>query len=392
MQLLFLTSRLPYPPDRGDRLRTYQFLKLFAREHAVTLVSFISDEKERVLAEELATFCEEIHLVYLPPWKSASNAALNVWRSTPLQALYYHSRQMERVIDDLLSATSFDAAYVHLFRMASYLENQVQLYRIMDLTDLVSFELRSSLPYQTASWRTLYRFEEPRIARYERRAAAHYDEVWFISARDRDLFSMGEPQERLQVVPNIIDERLLLLDKTSADATKLLFVGHLDVRHNIDAAWYMAEEIMPLILHELPQCELQIVGAGSGQKVAGLDELPGVRVVGFVPDLRTVFADSAVSVAPLRFSAGIQNKVIESMAAGLPVVTSSSVSAGIGTKPGSDLLVADSAGDFAAQVLRLLRDKGLRQSLGRAGRAFVQTHMTAQAAAGRLRAINELVG
>lgn len=391
MKLLFLTSRLPYPPDRGDRLRTHQFLRLFAREHAVTLVSFIVHERERFLAEELTAYCDEVHLVYLPAWKSAASVALNFWRDLPLQTLYYRSRQMKRTVDDLLCAQSFDVAYVHLFRMAPYLMDHPELYRILDLTDLISYEIRSSLPYQTTPWRTLYRIEGPRIARYEQYVASRFDDVWFISRRDRDLFVEGGQQAPVQVIPNSIDEDLFLLDRTSPDMSNLLFVGHLDVEHNIDAVKYMAEEIMPIILRDAPDCQLQIVGAGSGNKLLGLEQLPGVRVIGYVPVLRNIFAECAISVAPLRFSAGIQNKVIESMAAGLPVVTTGSVSAGLGTEPERDLLVADNARTFAEQVIRLLQDEQLRRRLGRAGRAFVKTHFTSRPAIDRLDAISEQI-
>ncbi len=392
MKLLFLTSRLPYPPNRGDRLRTYQFLRLFSREHAVTLVSFIAHQKERLLAEELAQYCRDIHLIYLPAWKSSASVAQNVWRDLPFQTLYYRSRQMEQTIDDLLSAQSFDVAYVHLFRMAPYLMDRPEVYRILDLTDLISYEIRSSLPYQTTPWRALYRLEEPRIARYEQRAASHFDEVWFISKRDRDLFAKGRRQAHLQVVPSGIDEKFFCIDGASSDVSRLLFVGNLDVKHNIDAAWYMAEEIMPIVLREVPECELLIVGAGKGHRVLELDHRQGVQVVGYVPNLLDVISGSAISVAPLRFSAGIQFKVVESMAASLPVVTTSSVSAGLGTEPGRDLLVADSANDFARKVICLLKDRGLRQRLGRAGQVYVQTHITSQTAIDRLRAIEDMSG
>ncbi len=392
MRLIFLTSRLPFPPDRGDRVRTYSFLRHFSREHDITLLSFIANDNERLLAKELAPYCEEMHLVRLPRWKSALSAALNGWRDVPLQTLYYRSRQMAAVIDHLLASRPIDAAYVHLFRMAPYLENRPELYRILDFTDLISYELRTSLPYQSTLWRSLYRLEEPRIARYEKAVGAQFNEVWFISERDRELYGQSEQQVRQQVIPNSIDEVLLMVDPQGIDSSKLLFVGHLEVNHNVDAARYLAREIMPLIRSEIPDCELQIVGAGDKGRVADLDNLPGVSVLGFVPDLRSVFVECAISVAPLRFSAGIQVKVVQAMAAGLPVVTTGAVCMGVGAEPGRDLLVADDAHDFAGQVIRLLQDRQLRRQIGAAGRDFVRIQFTSQAAVERLRDIERTVG
>lgn len=387
MKLLFLTSRLPFPPDRGDRLRTYQFLRQFSREHHVTLVSFISDEKERLLADNLSDYCDEMVLVPLAPWESLVNVALNVWRSLPMQTLFYQSHQMEKRVEDLLAATSFDVAYVHLFRMAPYLAHHPEIYRILDLTDLISHELQASIPFQSVPWQLIYRFELPRIVAYEQQISRLYDETWFISHRDRELFYAQSLQPNSMVVPNGIDEEFFTLSRDLADPRTLLFIGHLEVRHNIDAATFMAEEIMPIILQEVPGCKFLIAGAGSTHKVRKLERFPGVKVIGYVPDLKTVFSACAISVAPLRFSAGMQNKVVQSLASGLPVVTTSEVSDGLGTLQGRDLLVADDALTFAAQLLRLLKDEDLREGLGRAGRAYVKANFSSRPAIDRLKTI-----
>jgi sugar transferase (PEP-CTERM/EpsH1 system associated) len=384
MQILFLTSRLPFPPDRGDKLRTFQFLRLFARDHEVTLLSFIENEKERQLAKKLADYCKNIHLLPLPAWKSGKNVIANFWQALPLQTLYYQSWQMQEVVENLLSTSSFDVAYLHLFRMAQYLENHAEIYRILDLTDLVSYEIRNSIPYQSTIWQLIYRFELPRIVQYEKRITTLFDEVWFISQRDRALLLEDRQQINSQVVPHGTSEIFTSVKQDLTGPLKILFVGNLEVWHNVDAVTYMAEQIMPLLLQAAPGLEFQIIGAGDKRKVLALDTLPGVCVVGYVSDLKTVFRQNAIAVAPLRFSAGVQNKVIESMSAGLPVVTTSNVNAGLDALPERDLLVADNAQDFAYQVLRLVRDGIFRQRLGEAGRAFVKAHFSTQKASDRL--------
>jgi sugar transferase (PEP-CTERM/EpsH1 system associated) len=392
MRLLFLTSRLPYPPDRGDKRRTNQFLKLFSGEHSVTLVSFFAEERERLLAEELRPYCEAMHLIHLPLRRSVLNVALNFWRDLPLQALYYRSPQMERVLSDLLSQQTFDLAYVHLFRMAPYLIGEQQLYRILDLTDLISYELRLSIPYQSTIWRSIYRIEEPRIARFEQRIASKFDEVWFISRRDRDLFQVSEDETKLQVIPSFTEDNLFNLKVAASDAPNLVFVGNMDVMHNIDAARYLVSEIMPHILSRFPECRLLIAASGEGKEVRKMSGLPGVRVLDYAEDLRTVFENSMVAVAPLRFSAGIQFKIIEPMAAGLPVVASTNATAGLGATPGQDLLVADDAEDFAWKVILLLSDESLRRRIAGAGREFVQTNFSSRTAVHRLRKIDNRIG
>ncbi|MFN2170433.1 MAG: glycosyltransferase [Candidatus Promineifilaceae bacterium] len=391
MRILFLTSRLPYPPDRGDRLRTYQFLRLFAREHEVTLLSFITGEQDRQHALNLAPYCQDMHLFPLPFWKSIESVVFNAWRDIPLQALYYRSGQFKRFLDDLLSSVAFDVVYVHLFRMAQYINDHPEIYRILDLTDLISYEIRSSISYQSAAWRLIYRFELPRIAQYEKSISSVFDEVWFISQRDRALFMKDGQHSNTQVVPHPIGGEYTSLSHDLKDPLKLLFVGNLEVQHNIDAVRYMAKQIMPLILSKAPNLKFQIVGAGDTRKVTALNDLPGVQVVGYVPDLKTVYSQNAITVAPLRFSAGVQTKVVESMAAGLPVVTTSAVNAGLGTSPERDLLVAENAEDFAAQVLLLAGDEMLRRRIGQMGQSFVKARFSAQAAEDRLEAIHEQI-
>ena len=354
----------------------------------MTLVSFIAGDEQRALAGHLAEFCEESYFINRPAYQSAAFAALNFWRDAPLQTLYYYSRQMQQTLRMLLDSRDFDAAYVHLFRMAPYLRDHPEIYRILDLTDLISTEVQASLPYQNRFWRAIYQVEGQRIARFESTAAQMYDEVWFISENDGNLLPSGVARDRIHIVPSEIDEVLFEVAPRMDVAPKLIFLGNLDVRHNIDAATFLVREIMPLIRQVVADCTLNIVGAGNAQNVIGLEKFPEVRVLGFVPDLPKVLGDASVSVAPLRFSAGIQFKVIEAMAAGLPVVATSSVNAGLGAAPGQDLLLGDDAETIAGHVVRLLSDDVFRRNIGDAGRQYVKTHFSVQAANERLRVIS----
>lgn len=389
MRLLFLTARLPFPPNRGDRLRAYHILRHLAPEHEITLVSFIAQEGERPFLAELRPFCQEIHVVHRPPWRSAAAALANAWRRAPLQALYYRSAAMQRLVDRLLASRDFDAAYVHLFRMAPYVAQRTDLYRVLDLTDVISREVAASLPYRPLPWRAIYRLERPRIARYERRAAESFDEVWLISDVERQALAAQAPQAHLQVVPNGVDVARFHPTGQAPRPYSLLFVGHMDVLHNADAAVYLAEEILPRVRRAVPAV-LTLAGAGDNRRVAELAALPDVAVRGFVPDLNRLLNETAVFVAPLRFAAGLQNKVLEAMAAGVPVVATPPVNAGLQAAPEREILLGADAAAVAAQIVRLLRDEEVRRAIGRSGRAFVQQRFTWQHAAARMRHIASL--
>ncbi len=241
MKLLFLTSRLPFPPNRGDRLRTYHLLQHLGREHEVTLVSFVKSREEAQMARELDAFCKEVHLVVRPTILSVVRAIGNIWRRQPMQSLYYRSPKMKQLVARLLESGQYEAAYVHLFRMAPYVVEHPELYRIVDLTDVVSSEIAASLPYRSWISRVLYRHERLRISDYECRVAKWAEEIWLISERDRLKLAASCPLTNLRLIPNGVDLTSFYPAEQKNGAYNLLFVGHLGVFHNIDAVLYLGQ-------------------------------------------------------------------------------------------------------------------------------------------------------
>ena len=321
-------------------MRTYHLLKNFAEDHEITLVSFISSRKEAEFVDEIKACCKSIHLVYLPLWRSAFSVVVNIWRGLPLQIEFYRSREMRRLIDNLLMKENFEAVYIHLFRMAPYMAKYPALYHIVDLTDVISREIAGSLPYRSGLSKVIYRFEQPRIAAYERDVAQWADEAWLISEHDRLELSGSLAQANLQTIPNGVDlEGIYPRHETTRD-NRLIFVGNLNVFHNIDALRFLILEILPLIREREPNCELVVVGPGGSREVREFATKPGVQLTGFVADLNDILNTAALFIAPLRFSAGIQNKVLEAMAAGIPVVTTGNVNDGLGAEIGHEIVVA----------------------------------------------------
>jgi sugar transferase (PEP-CTERM/EpsH1 system associated) len=389
MRLLFLTSRLPYPPDRGDRLRAFNFIRSLSQDHEIHLLSFIADDGECDQISPLKEFCRDVQVVPMSTARSALTVGLNIWRDQPLQALYYHSAAMQKRVGSSLAEFDIDAVYVHLFRMAPYVEDQSDLYRIVDLTDVISQELIRSMPYRGLASRLLYTIERPRIERYERWVARHFEETWLISAHDRDVLAANCPDANIQVIRNGVDIERLRPTSGPEIPESLILVGHMGVFHNVDAATFLVNEILPLIRTEIPEVTVKLVGAAPNPQVRELALVPGVQVTGFVDDLNAVLNQSAVFVAPLRFAAGVQNKVLEAMTAGRPVVTTSLVNQGIGAQPGCDLITADDAPSIAAAVIDLLHDQSKRRELGEAGRAFVQEKYSWNLVRQRMREIQE---
>ena len=391
MRILCLTARLPSPPDRGDRLRALRVLETLAEDHQLTLLSFVESAEQRDGARQLEAICRQVRVVTRARATSLATTLLHSWRRLPLQVLYYRSRPMRRLVAEQLSEGRFDAAYVHLFRMAPYVRRGDAPYRIVDLTDVISSEVARSLPYRPLPSRAVWEREQRRIARFEGEIANAGDEVWLISQVEREQLMALAPHANARVVPNGVALDTFRPLGMVEDPTRILFSGHMGVFHNVDAAACMAEEILPAVRRSVPDCRLRIVGASPSTRVRRLAGLDGVEVTGFVPDLNRELNRAAVFVAPLRFSAGVQNKVLEAMAAGRPVVTTSNVADGIGATPDRHLLVGGTFGEIADHVASLLADVDRRRALGAAARELVAREFSWRPVAERVREISDLI-
>lgn len=387
MQILCLTSRLPWPPDRGDRLRAYHVMETLASEHELTLISFVENSAQYDHLTHLEPFCRDIRIVRKTRIDSLVTAAANCWRRVPLQTLYYRSGAMKRLVRTTIANGSFDAAYIHLFRMATYLGQRDVPFRIVDLTDVVSREIEGSLRHRSAASRLVYSAEQRRIARFEDALSEEAEEVWLISPVERAALLDRCPAAKVRVVPNGVDGAIFRPLQNAEDPLTIVFSGHMSVFHNIDAAAHLVEDLLPRIHREFPSLKLRIVGASPSRRVQRLHRPPAVTVTGFVPDLNRELNRGAVFVAPLRFSAGVQNKVLEAMAAARPVVTTPSVAEGIDAGPGRHLLVGESSEALADHVSDLLGDPDRRRAIGTAARRYVQERFSWRVVAARAREI-----
>jgi sugar transferase (PEP-CTERM/EpsH1 system associated) len=387
MKILFLTSRLPHPPHRGDRLRTHEFLRRLSRDHEIRLFSFVESVDEAARASALAPFAR-VDTVLLPRHRSWWNMASHPWSRLPFQALYYRSAEMAALVRRVTAEEPFDLIYTHLFRMVPFVPEDPGAFRVLDLTDCISHEISLSLPYRPWPMRLPFALEAARVRRYEALTARAFDEVWTISEADRKGILDLAPGAPVEVVPNGVDESLYAVTP-GAESPRLVFLGNFSVPHNIDAARHLVNEVMPRVRALVPDAVLDLVGADPVPAVLRLDGRQGTTVVGPVPDLGRVFARTAVFVAPLRFASGVQNKVLEAMAAGVPVVTSSLGHEGLRARPGVEIEVRDGPEEFAATVAGLLRDRDRAVALGLAGRAFVKRTFSWDAVAARVAALGE---
>jgi len=365
---------MPYPAIGGDRSRTFHFIRALAQAgHETHLLTFHTATGEPRVAPELQRHLASCRVIALPAAVSALQAFGALAGRRPMQVAYYDSPRMGTALEESLARVRPDVVYTHLFRMAPYALESMPGHPaawVLDLTDVISSEIRRSLPYRKGPDRWLFAIEGERIARYETLVAPRFDRCWVIcEAEARTLKSMA-PGARSEVVPIGVEGNSSPRIGGREDAT-ILFFGYQKIAHNRDAARFLAREILPIVRREIPEAVLEIAGQGS-RSLGDWARGPGIRNVGFVPDPAETFARATVFVAPLRFGAGVQTKVLQALDAGVPVVTTPIVREGLEPAPGDVLRVGATREEIAAHVIELVRDPREAAAMGERGRAWVR--------------------
>ncbi len=391
MKILFLTPRLLYPVNRGDKVRPYGFAKELAKHHELSLISFIQRDEERAYLGNLKDIFCRIEVVPLRSWQSNLNMLLRLPSITPLVVCGWRSGAMQRKVQQILGENKFDVIYVYGLRMAQYTCKIKQSYRILDLCDSLSLFLKRMLHHARFYLKPIFLREWLTLKRYEPYVAKQFDECWFISSMDRDSIPALVANPRVFIIPNGVDTDHFAPDPVPSAPKDIVFVGYMGVE-SVDAVTFFYHQVFPKVRYEVPEAHFRIVGANPPRQVRQLAGDSSISVEGFVEDLPAVYHQAAVAVAPMRFSVGMQNKVLEAMATEIPVVTTAQCNEGIGATHGKELFVCDNAEEFTATLIRLLRDGDLRHRVGSEARAFVQRRFTWSKVVDRIEQVSMLIG
>jgi polysaccharide biosynthesis protein PslH len=373
---LVIGNRLPFPLDDGWKLRTYHIVQGLASAGRVTVVTFHAGE-ERTVEEFRASLDSPVEVFTVRP--PAANAPLRLLLGlvtpVPLYVWNQRSAALRRLIRGLAQRQRFDVAVAELVAMYPYLDclpRETQ--RVIDTHNIDSLVLRRYATTLPGALRRRYaQVTARKLERYERTVFGTADLTLVCSEPERQVVTRMTPEAHVSVVPNGVDGALLRAHPgVPVDRRRLMFCGLMDYRPNVDAILYFCEQILPQLLAEEPGLELWVVGRSPAREILALAERqPAVRVTGPVPDVSALLATAAVVVVPLRIGGGTRLKILEALALGKPVVSTSIGMEGLELTPGTDLLVADSPPAFANAVRQLLSDPPLASRLGEQGRAAV---------------------
>lgn len=372
MNLLFVTSRLPFPPNRGDKVRTFMFLKELSRQHQVTLFSYIGSNDEKKYRKELSQYCKHIYLekkTKLHHLKAFTKGFINC---KPFQVNYYYFPQIRKKLEEIVKKHNIDTVYTHLIRMAPLVQN-LPVFKILDYTDAISLEYKRSLPHRrNFIEKCFFSLEAKRTRKYEQHIISDFDEGWFISKEDIQDLEMNS--SKVKLVPNPV--KLSSIKTAFKLKNRLIFVGNMSVPHNIFAAKYVSENLMPYF--KKSSLKFDIIGANPSAEIKALAGKNNTEVLGFVDDLFAELRNSDLFVAPMFYSAGVQNKVLEAMSVGLPVITSENVARSIGAKHNNELLVANTTAEYIEMIEKLLNNEELRRNIGMQGYKLIKNNFSLQ--------------
>jgi len=377
----------------GDKLRVFNFIKHLSRNHKIALISFIADPEEADYLIEYASLLERVKTVLLSKEKSYSNACRGILSPKPFQIHYYYLKKMRQLIFQEIESGKYDLVFVHLIRMAEYVKDLRGVPRILDLTDAISLNYERSVRYRRDVFYLVNLIEKEKVRRYETEIISHFEKNLLISPVDKNYLSRYTDNQNIEIVPNGVDIDYFQFYDGVFDLNRVVFLGNMRTFPNSDAVEYFCKEILPLIRKELPKVKFHIIGSEPSKVVRKLASEPEVVVTGYVKDVRPFLRKAAVSVCPMRVGAGIQNKILESMAIGTPVVSTPEGVEGIEVNPGQEILVSNSSSDFAQKVTELIQNRALRRSISLNARRLVEKKYTWEITLNQLEhIITEVVG
>ena len=368
--LAVILSRFPFPLEKGDKLRAYYQIKDLSKDFDIELIC-ISDIK--VSAEnlkELDAFCKNIHVFQLNKIGILWSLFTGLFSKKPFQVHYFYQRWIHQKINEIILKSKPQHIYCQLIRATEYVKNHHQCKKTLDYMDALSKGMERRMQSAKGVRKELMKTESKRLTAYERSIFDYFEFHTIISKQDRQ-FILHPKQNTIQIIPNGVDQKFFEFDIQTSPPFDLVFTGNMSYPPNIEAALYIKNQLMPLLEKEIPTIQCLISGANPTNQLRKCDA-PNFNVSGWVEDIRDSYASARIFIAPMMLGTGLQNKLLEAMAMGLPCITTTLANNALKAIPNEQILIADQEIDFVIQIQRLMNDSTYYQQIAEAGKAFVK--------------------
>jgi sugar transferase (PEP-CTERM/EpsH1 system associated) len=389
VKILYVCHRFPFPPNRGGKIRPFNMIRHLSQNHEVTVASLARSPEEARDGEGIAPHCHRYLMDTVTPLGAVARMLMGAPTSVPASMANFHSPRLARLIREELQRTAFDLIFVHCSSVAHYVADVPGIPKIIDFGDMDSQKWLDYAQVRPFPVSLTYRIEGLKMLRAEKRLARQFDLCTCTTRAEFETLTGYGVDTPAAWFPNGVDLEFFAPGDGAYDPNAIVFVGRMDYYPNQQGVTDFCVNVLPLIRTQRPEATFSIVGAKPSAEIMELGKLPGVSVTGTVPDVRPYVTGAAVAIAPLRIARGTQNKILESLAMAVPVVSSAAAAKGIDAVAGEHFLAADNAADFARMTLGLLNDPAERTRLAQGGRARMESHHNWPASMRRLDAIIE---
>lgn len=374
MKILYVCHRFPFPPKRGGKIRPFNMIRHLSQNHEVTVCSLARSEAEAEEGRGIAPHCARFEMAVVSNPVQTLRMVARLPTPVPSSMGYFYSPELAAKVDDLLAKERFDLIFVHCSSVAQYVEKVRGIPKILDFGDMDSQKWLEYVNYKAFPLNMGYWLEGTKLVREEKRLARQFDLCTATTRAEWETLESYRTGVSSDWFPNGVDAGFFKPDGEGYDPETISFIGRMDYYPNQEAMFRFCDEVWPLLRSKRPAMKLLIVGADPIPAVQKLGERPGITVTGSVPDVRPFILRSAAMVAPLNIARGTQNKILEAMAMGVPVVSSRIAAGGVDAVSGEHFLVADTAEEYAQAISSIVDNPAERARLAQSGRDRMLSH------------------
>jgi len=382
MKLFVILSRVPYPLEKGDKLRAFNQIKQLSKKHQIVLFALNDQELDTKAVDELKKYCVGLSIITF----SKSTVFFNLFRSffngLPFQVGYFYFSKAQKKIDELIAKHKPDHIYCQLIRTTEYVKKYKNIPKTLDYMDVFSKGMERRKKTSSFFLKPIISLEYKRLLKYENRVFDLFNNKTIISKQDQS-FIPHDKRDEIIVIPNGVDTDYFVPKINSKKEYELIFNGNMNYPPNVESVEFLVKEILPLVWNKMPNVKLLISGATPNAKVMALKS-DKVIVSGWVDDIRENFAKSKILVAPMQISIGLQNKLLEAMAMQIPCITSVLANNALGAKPDDEILVAQNVNEYAQHIVDLLQNENKANKLALNGYKFATANFNWEKTTSRL--------
>lgn len=371
MKIVVILSRIPYPLEKGDKLRAYHQIKYLAKTHQVILIALNDSIENKEAVDHLKQFCYEVHVFKLPKISIVFNLLKSFFTKLPFQVAYFYNASVHKKIDAIIENEQPDRIFTQLIRTSEYVKEQYQIIKTIDYMDAFSKGIERRMQKENWFMNILLNVELQRLLKYENKIFDFFEHHCIISEQDRDFIPHIQNQ-KIEVIKNGVDFDFYV-PKNSIKKFDILFSGHLNYPPNIVSVQFLVNDVFPLLKQKNASISILIAGAEPSEEIIKLKK-DGVEIIGWVDDIRTCYYESKLFVAPMKISIGLQNKLLQALSMKIPCITTPLANNALGAKNNDEIILAESAEQFSESILTILQNQDKYNQLAENGYHFVKAN------------------